>query len=222
MDRIHDLNWFKAYHIALNSLNSTSHPPLSQINIFTDGSKTSQHTGAGFIIYRQGVTIAEGSRRLPPLTTVFQAEITAIQMAAQALLVLLGPEDKYVKIFTNSQEALLALHNTLVTSQLVKNTISCLNTLSQSLHCLTIAWIKAHVGHTGNECADELAKSCSTFPITSSNLLPSPAIIKKLLWDHMYSLWHSEWQARPHCRMSKNFLPKKQVVYKKKLSLEAT
>ena len=67
MDRIHDLNWFKAYHIALNSLNSTSHSPLSQINIFTDGSKTSQHTGAGFVIYRQGVAIAEGSRRLPPL-----------------------------------------------------------------------------------------------------------------------------------------------------------
>ena len=71
VDRIHDLNWHKTYHIALNSLNSTSHPPLSQINIFTDGSKTSQHTGAGFVIYRQGVTIAEGSRRLPPLTTVF-------------------------------------------------------------------------------------------------------------------------------------------------------
>ena len=83
-----------------------------------------------------------------------------------------------------------------------------LNTLSQSLRCLTIAWIKAYVGHTGNERADELAKSCSTLPITSSNLLPSPAIFKKLLWDHMYSLWHSKWQAHPHCRMSKNFLPK--------------
>ena len=125
-------------------------------------------------------------------------------MAAQALIVLIGPEDRYVKIFTDSQAAFLALHNTLVTSQLVKNTISSLNILSQSLRCLTISWIKAHVGYIGNERADELAKSCSSFPITSSDL-PSPAIFKKLLWDYMYSLWHSEWQAHPHCRMSKNY-----------------
>ena len=41
--------------------------------------------------------------------------------------------DRFVKIFTNSQATLLALHNTLITSQLVKNTILSLNTLSRSL-----------------------------------------------------------------------------------------
>ena len=105
-DRMHDLIWYKAYLILLNSLNSTSHPPLSQINIFTDGSQTKHHTGAGFVIYRQGVIIAEGARRLPPLTTVFQAEITAIQMAAEALPHILLPTDRFVKIFTDSQAAL--------------------------------------------------------------------------------------------------------------------
>ena len=122
-DRIHDLIWFKAYHILLNSLNSTSHTPLSQINIFTDGSQTNQHTGAGFVIHRQGTIIAEEAWHLPPLTTVFQAEVTAIQMAAQALPHLLLPTAWFVKIFTDSQAALIALHNTLVTSQLVKNHI---------------------------------------------------------------------------------------------------
>lgn len=110
--RIHDLNWFKAYRISQDSLNSTTHTPLSQFNIFTDGSQTNQHTGAGFVIYHEGIIIAEGTRRLPPLTMVFQAEITAIQMAAHALPLLLLPTDRFVKKFTDSQATLLAFHNT--------------------------------------------------------------------------------------------------------------
>lgn len=106
--------------------------------------------------------IAEGVQRLPPLSTVFKAEVMAIQMAAQALPHLLLPTDCFVKLFTNSQASILALNNSYVHSQLVKDTIQLLNTLSQSLHCLTISWIKAHVGHTGNERADELAHSCSS------------------------------------------------------------
>ena len=102
-----------------------------------------------------------------PLTTVFQAEVTAIQMVAQALPHFLLPTDRFAKISTDSKATLLALHNTFVTSQLVKDTILTLNTLSQNLRCLTISWIKAHIG-TGNECADELARSCNTFPISSS------------------------------------------------------
>ena len=67
---------------------------------------------------------------------VFQAEVTAIQMAAQALPHLLLPTDRFVKIFTDSQATLFALHNTIVTSQLVKNTILA---LSQNLCSLTIS-----------------------------------------------------------------------------------
>ena len=52
-------------------------------------------------------------------------------MAAQALPHLLLPTDRFVKFFTDSQATLLALHNTIVTSQLVKNTILALNALSQ-------------------------------------------------------------------------------------------
>ena len=106
----------KLTKISLHSLNATTHPPLSQINIFTDGSKTDQHTGAGFVIYCQGTIIAEGAHQLPPLTIIFQAEVTAIQMAALALPHLLLPTDRFAKKFTDSQATLLAVHNTIVTS----------------------------------------------------------------------------------------------------------
>ena len=121
IDCIHDLNWFKSYPISL-SLNSTSLLPLSQINSFTDGSKTNHHTGAGFVIYRQGTLIAEGACCLPLLSTVFQAEISAIQMATQALTFLILPTDRYLKIFTDSQASLFALNSSLITSQPVSYT----------------------------------------------------------------------------------------------------
>ena len=39
-------------------------------------------------------------------------------------------------------------------------------------------------------------------------LIPSPSVFKSPLWNYIYDIWHQEWQLHPHCRMSKNFLPK--------------
>ena len=50
--------------------------------------------------------IKEGNRRLPDESTVFQAEIMAIQMAMLHLAGILGEEDRYVKILSNSRAAI--------------------------------------------------------------------------------------------------------------------
>ena len=47
-DKTHDINWFKAYTINISSLTSQTLPLQSQINVYTDGSKTDHHTGSGF------------------------------------------------------------------------------------------------------------------------------------------------------------------------------
>ena len=49
-DNTKTIKWDKYYSVDLRSLNSTTHPQMSQINIFTDASKISTHTGAGFVI----------------------------------------------------------------------------------------------------------------------------------------------------------------------------
>ena len=49
-DKTKVIKWDKYYSVDLRSLNSTEHPQMSQINKFTDGSKTATHTGAGFVI----------------------------------------------------------------------------------------------------------------------------------------------------------------------------
>ena len=70
--------WDKYYSVDLSSLNSTTHPQMSQINIFTDGSKTDPHTGAGFVIYTYKVEQYSKGGRIKMENTVFQAEVLAI------------------------------------------------------------------------------------------------------------------------------------------------
>ena len=82
-DKIQDLIWHKLYTINVASFESNNLPLMSQINIFTDGSKTKMHVGAGYTIRRGNNTVIENSYKLPSDCTVFQAEIYAIKMAMQ-------------------------------------------------------------------------------------------------------------------------------------------
>ena len=97
----------------------------SQINVFTDGSKFNGQVGAGLHIRRGLTTIHELSFRLPNKASVFQAEIFAINQAAIILQNL--DNCHYVKIFVDSQAALLALNKKIVNSRLVGDTFHNLN-----------------------------------------------------------------------------------------------
>ena len=81
----------------------------AQINIYTDGSKTNEHTGCGFTICRYNTEIASDSIRLPDYTTLYQAEVLAIYMAMIEVRQHLGEEDRYIKIFSDSQAATKSL-----------------------------------------------------------------------------------------------------------------
>ena len=74
----------KNYITNLESLKTEALPIQSQVNIYTDGSMTSEHVGAGYIIYENHTEIARASIRLSYNTPVFQAEIIAIREAAKA------------------------------------------------------------------------------------------------------------------------------------------
>ena len=51
-DRISDLIWHKLYVINVDSFTTQDLPIQSQINIYTDGSKTGKHVGAGYSIMK--------------------------------------------------------------------------------------------------------------------------------------------------------------------------
>ena len=173
----------------------------SQLNIFTDGSKLNNKVGSGVHVTSQGSSLLDLSFRLPDHSTVFQAEIFAINQAAIAVLNM--PNFQFIKFFVDSQAALLALNNKHVTSRLVGDTIHNLNLISGHVR---LVWIKAHVGHLGNEKADELAKVGTTLSTTSAVALPKQAT-KQAIKEAVDEIWNLQWTQYSDGRQSKQFYP---------------
>ena len=67
-------------------------------------------------------------------------------------------EPKYVKILTDSQTALKALDSIDFKSTIALKTAEALENLKWRTKGCTIAWVKAHIGTTGNEAADAAAR----------------------------------------------------------------
>ena len=158
-DRCTTTKWSAGYHVNRESFNGASkHRCLTQFNVFTDGSRMNEQTGAGYVIYNNRSQAASGFLRLPDHATVFQAEITAVDAAANALAALPTTNIRYVKFFIDSQAAIQALGNPCVRSKAVGQAIDSLNNLSSKATRVSLVWIPAHKGHFGNTLADDLAK----------------------------------------------------------------
>ena len=128
---------------------------------YTDSSGLNDHIGSGFIIYEtdNGNTlkqIARQSFHLQDYNMVYQAEVNAIMQAGSYMLQNKGkyPIPPCTVFMMDSMSALQMLKKHSNVSCLANQCIAVLKTLS--LHTnVTLRWIKAHVGHTGNEKADE-------------------------------------------------------------------
>ena len=136
-DKTNTMIWDKHYKCDLNSLNRRGQPKQSQINIYTDGSKTRNHAGSSIAIIKHGNLRHTESIKLNPNVTIFQAEAKAICEAAQWFRLNRLDSENYVRIFTDSQATLQALNNPHVTSKLKDDTITQLNLLGKSTHSTT-------------------------------------------------------------------------------------
>ena len=134
------------------------------------------------------------SIKLKPHITIFQAKAKAICEAARWFRLNRMESENYVRIFTDSQATLQALHNPHVTSKLIEETIAQLNLLGQTVKSLTIHWIEAHKGHAGNEKADEMAREAEFRRITDRTIDNPAGYDKQKLWAACYKQWTTEWQ----------------------------
>ena len=159
-DKTSQLNLHNSFSVNTNTFgdNYKQHLVHSQINIYTDGSKTSKGTGAGFVIFNTTEIIHKDYIPLAYTATIFQAEIIAISKAISFIRRRLKTiKPKYVKLFSDSRAALQALDSYSVKSTVVQEAVDQLNQLSKHTEKITLNWIKAHNNHKGNEYADIMA-----------------------------------------------------------------
>ena len=109
---------------------------------------------------------------------------------------------KYVKIFSDSQAAIMALDTSEMTSLLVKQTKITLNNLATRTQRLTLVWIKAHVGHEGNEEADKMAKQGTLNKEKYKQIGTPQAEIKSRISKFIRD---KEWQAYTEGKHTKEF-----------------
>jgi ribonuclease HI len=207
IDRTVELAPPKCFTINAKSFESSELPIQAQVNIYTDGSKTENHVGAGYVIMHLSNKIAEGSYRLPEDTTVFMAEVYAINRAAKHLKEVWEDSMRYVKIFSDSRAAIMALDKQIFKSKTIVKAAKELNNLGEMLDRLEINWIKAHVGYDGNERADELARLAVNWDVIEDIARPT-GLIMNTLWAKLYEDWAEEWQDDKTCRMTKQFIVK--------------
>ena len=181
----------------------------NNLTAYTDGSRYNDMAGAGVAIYTpEGEEILQ-SLHLGPFATVFQAEVIAIQRAAE-LITATATEawaGETLLIRSDSQAAIQALSSRMVKSRTVLKAIEALEDIPEYIS-VELRWIKAHVGHLGNEEADRLAKEGAEdvgaehveveYPQCAAN-----AAIMKALEREFNIYWHNS----NSCRQTKIFFP---------------
>ena len=200
-------SWEKRFYCDEKSLKKGEGPNNTHLlYIYTDGSKIDDKVGAGVAMFKGRSLEGSNSYRLKANTTVFQAEVYAILKAAH-ILKELDISYEVIEIYCDSQAAIKAISNNKIKTKLVKECVDLLNEVSQTNH-IKLKWIKAHVGHVGNEHADKCAKEGAleqTDPID----IPTPkSHIKSLIHGSMIKKWNEEWNKRKDCRQTKHWFPK--------------
>jgi ribonuclease HI len=189
--------------------------PNNCILIYTDGSKITRQTGAGWLItHKLNETttklLAKNSQYLGTTTTVFQAEMFAILQAAETCLDLINNgviHNQNIFFITDSQASIKALNKNMVRTSLLQQCTQALQIIS-STNTISLQWIKAHVGHEGNEEADTLAKM-GAYSVTTEvePILPvSRRWIRSSIEDFTRMEWRDRWISTPTARQTKIFL----------------
>ncbi|KFM76600.1 hypothetical protein X975_22265, partial [Stegodyphus mimosarum] len=139
------------------------------LTVYTDGSKLDERVGCAYVARQQGNVIKKWKGQLRQYNSVFQSEAMAI---AQAIHYLHTCQYSQATIKTDSLSTLYAIWNPDHSSKIIQEIQQALRNNQQ--YRVYLEWIKAHVGHEGNELADQLAKEATTEPINAQIVIPWP------------------------------------------------
>ncbi|CAK1546865.1 unnamed protein product [Leptosia nina] len=173
-------------------------------NIYTDGSKTDDGVGAAVVLRRLDRELKTVKIKLATYCTVFQAEMVALHKAIQMATKVISPK---VNLCSDSRSALEDIVSGRSLNPLVVQTRKTLKDLSNYKE-VRLFWIKAHVGHEGNERADQLAKEAATDRKRKPDFDKCPvSTIKRLLRADSVRRWEEEYDGGHNSLNHKNLPP---------------
>jgi len=127
-----------------------------------------------------------------------------------------GPRD--LTIHTDSKITLQSLKNPKNHRHLIdeirKNTL----TLGKHNWQITFTWIKAHVGHQGNELADKLAKEAAGEEMITYNRIPICEIVQQSREESLKE-WQTQWDRTTKASTTKEFFPNVKDRLKTKITI---
>ena len=171
-------------------------------HIFTDGSKSEHGTGYGIVSQTGQSFQVIQSVLLPPESSVFTAELEAILEACKHAVSLSGNKI----ICTDSYSTLSAVLNINC-----KNFTVChIRDILINNASIKLMWVPSHVGISGNEEADIVAKASISTPQIAQNIF-SPNDIKNVLFNKFKHNEQLEWNLYTHFYKTLNPLRQKQV-----------
>ncbi|GIX70933.1 hypothetical protein CDAR_254161 [Caerostris darwini] len=156
--------------------------------IYTDGSKMNNRVGGAFVAYKNNVETYHQCFRLNDQAMVYMAELTAIDKAIDYSIAESLPSSN---IITDSRSVLLALENVNCIDHKILELKNKLNNFTGEIH---LFWIKAHIGHLGNERADVLAKTATNQANIDFNNKFELQSIKKLINNDIMKEWQDRWR----------------------------
>ena len=152
----------------------------------------------------RGREIHSETQSLPQYSSVFQAELVALERAARWAKG--TPLRQRLTIHTDSLASIQALKSQIITSQQCKNTIRAIDECCRT-RSLSIFWIKAHEGNEGNERADRLAKGGTIGGGDFCEVGMPKTTLKSEFAAQTEREWEEWWQTLPDCRKSRTWMP---------------
>ena len=176
------------------------------LNVFTDGSKTDSGTGAAYMMKSHELR-EQDYIHLGEHATVFQAEITAINMATLTILDA-GTTDHTINYHIDSQGAIKSLYKYETRNKCVAECKRLLNKLSET-NTVTLNWIPGHSGQLGNGVADNLAKLGAEYPDEGlePRLPVSDSVITGFIKNWAKDEHNEKWTNSTEYRQTKLILP---------------
>ena len=135
-------------------------PEDEEIQIYTDGSKNENGVGAGIAIFDKGKTEKKLKYKLHNNCSNNQAEQFAIVKAMENTNIS-NSRRRIATIYADSKVTIQSIKNYRNHKSLIEKIRKKALELEKREWTIQITWIKAHVGHHGNELADNLAKEAT-------------------------------------------------------------